>query len=296
MSGKLNVIVTGASGFIGKQVTKGLLAENFRVFAITRQPSQPYELSGLVWTSWERYKEVISSEYDVFAVLNLATTYGHGNESRPEIFKCNVTQPLELFSYAMLLGAKKIISADTFFGKPEYDYQHLRSYIKSKNKLVDATKKLITNKDITFINLRLEHVFGANDGPNKFVSKLIKDFQVKANNVALTDGMQKRDFIYISDVVGAFMSVMNHVFRAGFIEYEVGTGKSIELKQFCLALADAFGVSAEILHFGALNQRTNEIMNSTADIKALTSIGWTPAWDLVSALSDLASKQKPLNS
>ena len=122
--------------------------------------------------------------------------------------------------------------------------------------------------------------------------KLIKDFQSEKNNIALTDGTQKRDFIYIYDVVSAFMSVLKHVYSAGLIEYEVGTGKSIELKLFCLALADAFDVSSDTLHFGALNQRPNEIKNSSADIRALSSIGWAPTWDLVSAMSDLAVKQK----
>jgi CDP-abequose synthase len=295
MSNKLNVIVTGASGFIGKQVTKSLLMDGFRVYAITRHTSQPYELPDLVWTSWESYLEVISPDHEVFAVVNLATTYGNGNESWSEILKCNVTQPLEIFRYAMRLGAKKIISADSFFGKSKYDYQHLLSYINSKNKLVDSTKKLISNKDVTFINLRLEHVFGANDGPNKFVTKLIKDFQSEKNKIALTDGMQKRDFIYIYDVVGAFMSVMKHVFPAGFTEYEVGTGNSIELKLFCLALADAFRVSADTLYFGALDHRPNEIMDSSADTESLISIGWTPTWDLGSAMYDLAQKQKSID-
>jgi len=292
MNSKLNVIVAGASGFIGKQVTIGLLEQGYKVFAITRQTCKPFELPDLIWCSWDKYAEVISSNHNIHAVINLATTYGHGEESWPEIFKCNVIQPIELFTHAIRVGAKKIINTDSFFGKTEFDYQHLVNYTKSKNELVCATKKLISSKDTSFINLRLEHVIGANDGPKKFISKLITDFQSDIKNIPLTDGTQKRDFIYVYDVVSAFICVLKHPSEKGFIEHEVGTGKSLELKQLCLALAEAFNVSSDKLDFGAINQRPNEIMNSYANIKSLNSIGWMPKWDLSSAISDLALREQ----
>jgi len=292
MNKKLNVVVTGASGFIGMKLMKRLLFEGYKVFAISRDTRQAYQHPNLLWISWNRYVNDLPKEEEIFAVLNLATVYGHFNEAKSEIIEGNVTLPLGLFEYVISLRAKKIISADTFIGKPEYNYQHTRYYIESKNQLADLTKTLIYDKGVNFINLRLEHVFGANDRPYKFVSKLIRDFQLKKNIIELTDGTQKRDFIYVEDVVDAFMIVMNHDSNNNFKEYEVGTGKSIELKLFCYALAKAFDVSPDIFHFGNLDQRHNEIMNSVADIEALTSIGWTPTWNLNSAMSDLAKKQK----
>ena len=122
------------------------------------------------------------------------------------------------------------------------------------------------------------------------MSKLIRDFQSKKTKIELTDGNQKRDFIYIDDVVEAFICVLKNSSNQGFFEYEVGTGESIKLKEFCIALANAFGIDADIFQFGMMPQRTNEIMNSSADIRDLKLIGWSPKWNLTQAVSDLKAK------
>ena len=59
-------------------------------------------------------------------------------------------------------------------------------------------------------------MYGPNDGPSKFISKLIKDFQLDAPNIPLTDGKQKRDFIYIDDVVNAFLIVLKKNLKIDF--------------------------------------------------------------------------------
>ena len=100
MKTKLNIFVTGASGFIGKQLTLQLLEEGYKVIAITRQSRPPFEFPDLIWTSWEEYSKAISLNDSIFAVFNLVTTYGHKGENFSEIHKCNVAKPLELFKYA----------------------------------------------------------------------------------------------------------------------------------------------------------------------------------------------------
>ena len=291
LKNELNVIVTGASGFIGKQVVLGLLKKGYKVYGVSRKLVGPYKYNNLSWVSWNNLTSSIPSDIDIYAVINLATTYGHNNESWAEILESNTTLPLELFKYAIALGAKKIINTDSFFGKPIFNYSHLKHYTKSKKKLVDLTKELTTQKKVTFVNMRLEHVYGANDGPNKFVSKLIRDFHYSKNRIDLTDGTQRRDFIYIDDVVSAFLIVVNYKFNEGFFEFEVGTGSSIELKNFCKELANVFNFSQCALNFGAIDQRPNEIMDSYADSSGLNALGWAPAYNLKNSLLDLKKKQ-----
>jgi CDP-abequose synthase len=290
-----SVLITGATGFIGSYLVRRLLSDGYKVFAVSRKLDQSFTHPCLIWVTWNSYFNDIPKNEVIYAVLNLATTYGHNSESETDIFNSNVELPIKLFRYAIAMGAKKIINTDSFFGKPAYDYQHLKTYISSKNQLVEHAKGLIKDKQISFINLRLEHVFGANDGQNKFVTSLIRNFYLKNKRIALTDGMQKRDFVYVDDVVRAYVAVLSNQNINGFTEYEVGSGKSIELKQFCLKLAEEFNVPSSILNFGELEHRANEIMDSSADISPLVSIGWHPKWDLTSALSDLVKNQLPLN-
>lgn len=295
MNNRTNIIITGATGFIGTYLLKQLLSDGYKVYAITRKPEQPYIHPRLTWLDWGTYSNKIPKNEVIHAVLNLATSYGNNKESKADILKCNVEMPISLFMYAISMGTKKIINTDSFFGKPTFNYQHLKNYIDSKDILVKHTKKLIRDKQIALINLRLEHVFGANDGDSKFVTALIRNFYLKNKSIPLTDGIQRRDFIYVDDIVRAFTTVILNHNTTGFTEYEVGTGKSIELKLFCLKLAEVFNAPSSTLNFGELDHRDNEIMDSYADVSALKSIGWRPIWDLKSALLDLASKQLPLN-
>ena len=89
---------------------------------------------------------------------------------------------------------------------------------------------------------------------------------------------------------------LKHDFLPGYKEFEVGTGKSQELKIFCLALAKVFNVPYDTLNFGSLDHRPNEIMDSSANNIDLKSIGWAPVWSLNSAMSDLAKKQRWLEN
>ena len=176
MTDKRTLIITGGTGFIGSYLLKRLLLDGYKVYAISRKINQDFIHPCLTWVTWDSYKNNIPKGEEIYAVFNLATTYGQNDESEKEILNCNVTLSINLFKYALKMGVKKIINTDTFFGKPEYDYQHLRTYISSKNQLVKEARKLTKHKKISLINLRLEHVFGANDSENKFVTNLLKSF------------------------------------------------------------------------------------------------------------------------
>jgi nucleoside-diphosphate-sugar epimerase len=227
----------------------------------------------------------------IYAAINLATSYGVEGENWSEVKRCNVENPLALFEQVADLGGEKFLTADTFFGKPYFNYEYARDYIASKDQFANQLKAIASKRSVFCGNLRLEHVFGPNDGQRKFVSRLISDFRKKKRHIDLTTGTQKRDFIYVPDVSSAFIKVLMHNQTGNYVEYEVGTGKSITLKSFCLELAKAFSVSTDRLRFGAISQRRNEIMDSKADIRALSSIGWAARWSLRPGVVDLAAKQ-----
>ena len=285
-----SVILTGATGFVGREMLNSLIYQGLNVVAISRHPELQKAASGLTWIGWNDYRSIDFRKSNICAVINLAISYGHGDESESDVFASNVTLPFQLFRYCIDCGVRTIINADTFSGRSEHSYKYLQSYHQTKNELVSLTKDLVDSNDTCFINMRLEHVFGPKDGPNKFISKIIFELQMGSKSIALTNGEQNRDFIYIYDVVDAFMSVLDHKFQYGFFEFEVGTGRCFMVKEFCIKLAEAFGVSPKVLKFGQLDMRENEIMESVADIKDLNDIGWYPKWSLTKAIEDMANK------
>jgi nucleoside-diphosphate-sugar epimerase len=119
-------------------------------------------------------------------------------------------------------------------------------------------------------------VYGPWDNLDKFIPKLLRDMIVGKSEILLTTGVQRRDIIYVSDVIGAYKQFLGaFIGKKGFFEVGVGTGRSISIKDFVLAARYATG-SGSNLRFGSVPQISGEIMDSKADISFLNSIGWKP--------------------
>ena len=93
----------------------------------------------------------------------------------------------------------------------------------------------------------------------------------KNNGEALTivgDGLQKRDFTYVSDVVEANILASSEKIKGGGEVANIGAGDSRSIME----LAELIG--GDIVH---IKERAGEIRNSFADIKkAKRILGWEP--------------------
>ncbi|MMZ62827.1 dTDP-4-dehydro-6-deoxyglucose reductase [compost metagenome] len=133
------------------------------------------------------------------------------------------------------------------------------------------------NKEETkFINARLEHVYGPNDGPNKFTTHVITQMLNNIPSLDLTLGEQKRDFIFIDDVTSAYRLVTKnlHIFSDCYNEIEIGRGMSVSIRHF-IESAHLLTNSKTKLKFGALPYRESEIMDSYANTLKLNELGWS---------------------
>ena len=95
--------------------------------------------------------------------------------------------------------------------------------------------------------------------------------------------MQKRDFIYIDDVVDAFLTLINHKTSSTYKEIGIGTGISITLKEF-LESFKRISKSNTSLNFSLVPYREGEIMESIADNNMLINMGWTPKVSIAQGL------------
>ena len=136
-------------------------------------------------------------------------------------------------------------------------------------------------KGLKIINLQLEYVYGPKDDDSKFIPNVIKNIlNGKAINASL--GMQKRDFIYVSDIVNAIDKAVNFLksMDNDFITFEIGTEESISLRDFVTKVENLSSKQAYV-NWGSLAYRKNEIYDSKADIKkAKKLLGWQPKYNL----------------
>ena len=110
--------------------------------------------------------------------------------------------------------------------------------------------------------------------------------------ISLTKGHQKRDFIYIDDVVAAYLLIIEKAsILKGFNEYDLGTGTLMEVKVFVELLKDLYqkhlGNTSSKLLFGAVPYREGEMMTVKVDNSGLVALGWKPDISVKQGLQNL---------
>jgi len=124
----------------------------------------------------------------------------------------------------------------------------------------------------------LEHFYGSNDDPTKFVSFIVKQLLDDVDNINLTLGEQKRDFIYIDDIVSAFILILDNCasLESGYLDYEIGTGVTITIRDFVELTKQIVGNTHTQLNFGAIPYRKNEAMETVVNTATIRALGWSP--------------------
>jgi nucleoside-diphosphate-sugar epimerase len=161
----------------------------------------------------------------------------------------------------------------------------------------DYAARFAAARGIGFVDLELEHVYGPGDDATKFVPALIRALVGERSAFDLTPGEQRRDFVYVTDVVAAYLQVLEH--RADFLgattRVEVGSGEAVALADFVRLARDVAG-SGTRLNLGALPYRAGELMHSVADLEALRRLGWAPAVSLREGLARTVSAARASSS
>ena len=205
----------------------------------------------------------------------------------------NVILPNELYSLCDKYNVQAFINTDSFFNNMNHKYDYLVDYTNSKIQSLNWLKMLNKYSKCKLINIKLFHMFGENDNPSKFVVNIITRVLNNEKNIDLTDGTQKRDFIYVKDVVNAYKIIINSICKIGAkkSEYELGSGNSISIRDF-VKLIKKISKSKSNLNFGKLKLRDGEIMNSRANIQNLKNLGWSQHYTLDNAILNMVNYYK----
>lgn len=285
----MEILLTGATGFVGSHILEELLDTGHRVSIITRNSSDLYRIRHRLDEVAQVYKvdqeslESILQKQQVEVIIHTATSYGR-NQLLSEQLEANIHFPVRLLELGERYQAKAFINTDTFFGKEQHNsYAYLDSYTKSKKFMDSMAKAYAASHSIKYVNMRLEHVYGPKDQENKFISAVMKSL-LQESSLQLTPGEQKRDFIFVKDVAKAYTTVLEHLQTLpDEIEFEIGRGESVSIREF-VELAHQLTASSTNLDFGMLPYRESEIMDSFADHKNLLTLGWEAETDLFAGI------------
>ena len=277
----MNVLLTGATGYIGSHLTSALVAAGANVSILKRSTSNIDRLVSIQnkISMFDIDVEGLESPFTkgsrIDAIIHSATCYGRNGENEIDVFSSNTLFPLELLRLSAFYESTTFINVDTIL------CEYLNSYALSKYQFAQWGRFFSQTKRIQFLNIRLEQVYGPNDDLSKFTSLLIRRCVEGALSMPLTKGEQMRDFVFIDDVVTAFMLILEKMNGKGVYwqELGLGSGSPVSIKHFAKKVKELSCSNIEF-DFGALDYRDNEVMTSSANINALNELGWTRKWSL----------------
>ncbi len=275
--------MTGGTGFLGSNLLKRLVYGDYRIILLLRSVSN-------IWRIRDSIKSVESVNLDekrledtfnhkkIDIIIHCATNYGRKEIDDISILEANLILPLKLLQLGAKTGVSCFVNTDTVLDKRVSHYSLSKSHFKEW--LNEYSQKMAC------INVALEHFYGPFDDESKFVSFIIRSIVNNVQDIDLTEGKQKRDFIYIDDVVDAFIKVIefHRETKSGFYQYEIGTSRTTEIREFVSLVKQMSKNHSTRLNFGAIPYREHEVMESHVDISAITKLGWKPKYSLEEGL------------
>ncbi len=277
------ILLTGSTGYLGSNILKVLLSKGYEVKILKRSFSNTFRinqyLGHIVAYDVDKieFRDIfINNKIDI--ILHCATDYGRKNSNSIQIIEANLLLPLRLLDLGREYGVKCFINTDTILDK------RISNYSLSKKQFNDW---LVSYKnDLICVNIALEHFYGPGDDNTKFVSYILRNLILKSDKIDLTMGEQRRDFIYIDDVVDAFMLILENVdkYSNKFYNFEIGSKETRSIKELVELMKNMLNNTKTILNFGVLPYRDNEVMECVVDTSEITKLGWSSKYSLEEGL------------
>jgi len=212
-------------------------------------------------------------------VFHLASLVDVRNVDTEEMFKANFIGAKNVFEAARKNKCKIIFTStaavygDVYSAKEDERCKPISDYGRTK---LEAEKILDKNSFI----VRLFNVYGpgGKGAVDLFCQNIMKNKPVNIYG----DGLQTRDFVYVSDVVDALILGI----KCNGI-YNVGSGTEITIKELIERIEKISGKRAKINY---LPENVQEIKNSKADIKKIKKLGWKPRVSLEEGIKNIIKK------
>ena len=287
----MKILITGGTGFLGSNLADHFLSIGIEVFLPIRDKKKlnlkninDQNLSIFEFSNNDDLKKkIIHTNPDV--VIHTACSYGRNDESDDSIYQSNLLYGLIIFK-TLNLSSKKT----TFINIGTSLEKYTNVYSLSKAHFVEYCKFKSKNK-LKFININLEHMYGPGDDKSKFTSYILHSCITNKKEINLTLGEQKRDMIFIEDVISGIQAILNNISHIKNNEtIDMGSGRAITIKEFVLLVSELTHSKSK-LNFGAIKYRKNENFNSIANLSRLKELKWKPVYTLEKGIKKYIKKE-----
>ena len=235
------VFITGAGGFIGANLTRSLIKNDYNVYILSHTTNLSCRLkniSNLITvhigdiTSFKSLEQALQKTKPDY-IIHLAT-YGayHYQTDLKKIIKVNIEGTKNLLEASRNISYKCFINtgSSSEYGrkdKPmkENDFCDPVSYYGlTKLATTHLCKVFAQINDKPIVTLRLFSAYGPFEEPTRFIPTVARSIILK-KTINLTPENQRHDFIYTDDVSNAYLHALQKGLKIKGKTLNIGTGK-----------------------------------------------------------------------
>ena len=291
------VLVSGATGFIGRLTLPMLLEKGYEVHGISCHRDIP-EARGIRW----HRADLLDSDQVSELIPRIAPTHllHLAWNATPGVYLSTpdnvawLRSGLQLMQLFEQSGGERFVGAGTCF---EYDgdYGYCREHVtpikpsslygSCKHALQLTLSSLSQQASFTSAWGRIFFLYGPHEYQSRLVPSVIRAL-LRGEQAQCSSGSQIRDFLHVQDVAGAFVALLESD-ATGPIN--IASGKPISLADLIRTIGRQLE-RPDLIALGALPDRANEPRVLLGDVSRLTSeIGFVPEYDLETGIQDAIS-------
>jgi nucleoside-diphosphate-sugar epimerase len=287
------VLLTGATGFIGRHAVAPLRARGYQIHAITSKgaaadmPGVQFHQGNLLEPGTA--KRVLAAVKPSH-LLHLAWFVVPGKLiTSPENYEW-VRASMELVQEFAAAGGQRVTSCGSGY---EYDWRYgfcneqLTAQV--PNTVYGACKQALNLMSENFAataNLssawgRVFFLYGPHEHPQRLVSSIILSM-LRGEPARSSHGRQIRDYMHVQDVADGLVALLDSDLRG---PVNVSSGRATQIRDIVLTLGSLLG-RPELVQLGALPARANDAPMVVGDNAKITAeLGWQPKFELEAGLA-----------
>ena len=269
---KEKILIAGGTGFIGFHLTKKL-KKNYDITILSSQKVKAERKVEKVKyvicdVTFKKKLQKILKKKIFDHVINLSGYVNHSNKKKTflshydgcknlaNIFLKKPLKSFIQFGSGLEYGRKKAPHKASLNASPNSNYARAK-YFSSKYLM-----SLHKNKNFPAVILRLYQAYGPNQTKNRLIPIIITK-SLKNKKFNCTDGRQKRDFLYIDDLVRMTLKVIKSKKVKGKI-INVGSGNRVSIKEIIEKIVHISRGGKPL--YGKIKMRKEENINMFPDI------------------------------
>jgi GDP-4-dehydro-6-deoxy-D-mannose reductase len=279
-----SVLVTGATGFIGRHLVEALRVEGCAIVAADRSSGDAADPQ-----TWKRFPHA-----DVVVHLAARTFVPESWEAPALFVRANLLGTIEALEYCRAHGARFVFPSSYLYGdaaqQPIAESAPLvpkNPYALSKRLAEESCEFYAGRFGVATTILRPFNIYGPGQADTFLIPTILN--QLKAGKeIHVKDLEPRRDYIFVGDVVDAVVKAMGRA--EGFGLFNIGSGTSHSVSELIAIIQQVWGTALPVRSDGV--RRPGEVMETIADItRAQQELGWRPRFTLRQGLAAMRAAE-----